>query len=103
MHNQPKSDGLSNNLNCILVENENNGLISLQNANNGSVTEMSKKEIVDPSVKNENMTVEKVFKDDKHNMCSLCKANKTHCYVCGLNIEDPEQKIVCKLCKLKQI
>lgn len=34
-------------------------------------------------------------------MCSLCKANKTNCFECGLDIEDSTQKIACKLCKLK--
>lgn len=115
---QPKSGDLSNNLNCVLVKNENTqlehinkdliklkdkieNLIDLKNGNIDLVPEISKEKTVDPSVKTENMAVEKVIKDDKHNMCSLCKANKTNCFLCGLNIEDPGQKIICKLCKLK--
>jgi len=118
LYDKQKSGDISNNLNGILVKNENTQLeninkdlielknekkelIYLTNANKGLVPEISKEKTVDHSVKTENVTVEKVLKDDKLNMCSLCKANKTNCFLCGLNIEDPGQKIVCKLCKLK--
>lgn len=42
---------------------------------------------------------EKVAKDDSKLMCSLCRANKSYCFACGLEIEEVGQKIDCKLCK----
>lgn len=46
---------------------------------------------------------EHILINDSNFMCSLCKANKTNCFVCGLYIEDISQKMMCKICKFFRI
>jgi len=100
---QSMSNDLSKDKNCdITTEDEIiQGLMELESMNEDSVRETSEDKIIETSIKSLNMTDEKGSKDDLKYMCSLCKANKTNCFVCGLDIEDPGQKIVCKLCELK--
>lgn len=106
LQNQLTSNDLSANINCIPSENDNVQLFNeLENANEDSVQEIPKEKVVD--IPNKCIDIssnnEQVFKSESKNICSLCKANKTNCFVCGLDIEDPKQKLVCKLCKFNII
>lgn len=99
---QSKSDDLTKVSNCILTENENiQEIIKSESVNENSIQETSDEKLIDIPTKSTNTSNENIFKDDSKYLCSLCKANKTNCFVCGLDIEDAEQKIVCKLSKLK--
>lgn len=98
---QCSSSTNKNDKNCDVTKNEiTQGLIEFEDVNEGSIRETSEETIVETSsIKSLNMTDEKESKHDLKLMCSLCKANKTNCFICGLDIDDPGQKIVCKLCK----
>lgn len=99
---QSKSDDLSKISSSILTGSENSQeIVKLESVNEDSIQETSDDKMIDIPTKPTNAANEKIFKDDSKYLCSLCKANKTHCFVCGLDIEDNEQKIVCKLSKLK--
>lgn len=87
-----KNSDIPSDTNSILAENE------CENVDKDIVPTTSKELSVDSSVISMDIVNEKVSLDDTL-MCSLCKAKKTICFVCGVNIEDSEQKIVCKLCK----
>lgn len=106
LHDQPKSDDLSINIKCISSENDNiQQFNELENVNEDSIHELPGKKIVDmPNTSNSILlTNEQVFTSESKNICSLCEANRTICFVCGLDIVDSEQKLVCKLCKFNII
>lgn len=82
----------------ITIENVNNpGLIELENMAKDSIEE----NIGDTAIASTDSSVskEKLSKVNLKYLCSLCKADKTICFVCGLDIEDSGQKITCKICK----
>jgi len=93
-------DDLSMDKNCDVEDQLFQVFDELESVNEDSIQETSEEKIVETSTKSLNMLDEKLSNDDLKYMCSLCRANKTNCFVCGLDIEDPAQKIVCKLCKL---
>lgn len=105
LHDQPKSDDLSINIKSISSENDNQQFSELENVNEDSIQEIPGKEVVDiPNKSNSILLInEQVFISESKNMCSLCEANRTICFVCGLDIVDSEQKLVCKLCKFNII
>ncbi|XP_029345149.1 histone-lysine N-methyltransferase NSD2 isoform X5 [Acyrthosiphon pisum] len=92
--NQFESDELFKNDNCILTENDNTQS-ELESVNEDSISGTSEEKNVTPTVP---INIdEKISLDNLKYMCSLCKAGKTNCFVCGLDIDDPGQKIVCKI------
>lgn len=96
LHNQPKSDDLSTNIKYIPPEDDNIQQISkLEKVTKESIKKISDKKIVDTLIKSTNE-----FENESKNICNLCEANKINCFLCGLHIEDTEQKVVCKLSKL---
>lgn len=105
MPDQSISDELSKNINGIYPDNDNTkGLSELEILDKDSIQEINTSPIDennDDLIKLQNNSVnnEKSKSDSKY-MCSLCKANKIYCFSCGLDIDDLEQKIVCKICKL---
>lgn len=85
----------------VIIKNENKeGSSELISGSEEPIQELSEVKIDDTSIKPIFLTNDKEFKDDLKYKCSLCRANKTNCFVCGLGIDDSGQKIVCKLCKL---
>lgn len=66
--------------------------------NKDPTLEISEDKMINTPMKYSNN--EKMSKYDSKYMCSLCQADKTNCFVCGLEIDDPGQKIMCKMCKL---
>lgn len=99
-HDQPKSDDVSENSNCILPEKVNTQeLNKLESVVRDSIQEMEDKHF-DPATETTLNSSSTPESNDSKYMCSLCKASKAKCFVCTLDIEDPGQKIVCKLCKL---
>lgn len=101
-HDQTNSNSLSHNTNSIFVKNENTQELSeLENSSKDLVSKTFEDTVTDSSVRSINVRNDKLSVDDIKHMCSLCKADKTNCFVCGLAIKDPEQKVVCKLGKLK--
>ncbi|VVC28087.1 Hypothetical protein CINCED_3A006750 [Cinara cedri] len=95
LHTQPESNDLSSNIKLVPSENDNIQQFSeLENVNQDSVKEISDEKVVDTPVVSTN---ELVLKSEPKYKCSLCAANKTNCFVCGLDIEDTKQKVVCKL------
>jgi len=95
--NQVGSDEPFKNDSCILTENDNTQS-ELESINEDSIRGTSEEKNV-PQIVPINI-------DEKiplENVCSLCKANKTNCFVCGLVIDDPGQKIACKMCELKYL
>lgn len=84
--------------NYITVENVNNPEVNeLENVAKDSTEENiddAPNTSTDPSV-----SKEKISKENLKYLCSLCKVDKTNCFVCGLEIEDSGQKITCKICK----
>lgn len=102
-NDQTESNSLSDDTNSIYVKNENTLVLSeLENSSKDLVSKTSE-DTVTTSVKSINVRNDKLSIYDIKHMCSLCKADKTYCFVCGLAIKDPEQKVVCKLGKLKQL
>jgi len=97
--NQLESDSLFTNDSCIVTENENTQS-ELESVNEDSIQGTSEEKNVDTSIVPINID-EKTPSDNLKYMCSLCKANKSNCFVCGLIIDDSGQKIVCKICKLQ--
>lgn len=96
--NQFESDKLFKNDPCILTENENTQS-EVESANEDSIRGTSEEKNVTQIVP---INIdEKLPLDNLKYMCSLCKADKTNCFVCGLVIDDSGQKIACKICKLK--
>lgn len=96
---QFESDELFKNDSCVLTENENTQS-ELESVNEDSIRGTSEEKNVTPTVPINNID-EKISLDSLKYMCSLCKADKTNCFVCGLLIDDSGQKIACKICKLK--
>jgi len=96
--NQHESDKLFKNDTCILTENENTQS-ELVSVSEDSIRGTSEEKNVTPIVPTN--IDEKLPLDNLKYMCSLCKADKTNCFVCGLVIDDSGQKIVCKICKFK--
>jgi len=96
--NQIESDELFKNDSCILTENDNTQS-ELESVSEDSISGTFEEKNVTPTVPI-NIDDKLSFYNFKY-MCSLCKAGKTNCFVCGLDIDDPRQKIVCKICKLK--
>lgn len=98
-HYQTDSNSLSDNTNSIFVKQENTQELSkLENSSKDLVSKTFEDTVTDFSVRSINV------RDDElsiQHMCSLCKADKTYCFVCELAIKDREQKVVCKLGKLK--
>lgn len=98
----PTSDGLtdiSKDKKCIFTTNEDTKRLNeLEIINKEPILEISKEKVINTSMKSG--TNEKISKDDSKFMCSLCKADKTYCFACGLDIEDFGQKIMCKMRKL---
>ncbi|XP_015369932.1 PREDICTED: histone-lysine N-methyltransferase, H3 lysine-36 and H4 lysine-20 specific-like [Diuraphis noxia] len=92
--NQFESDKLFKNETCLLTANENTQS-ELESINEDSIREISEEKNVTPIVPIK--IDEKLPLDNLKYMCSLCKANKTNCFVCGLVIDDSGQKIVCKI------
>lgn len=90
------SDDLSINKSYINIDDENTQQLSELESLNGVLVQ---EKIVDASIKPITINNENISDDDLKYMCSLCKANKTNCFECGLDIEDSTQKIACKLCK----
>ncbi|XP_022183535.1 probable histone-lysine N-methyltransferase Mes-4 isoform X2 [Myzus persicae] len=90
--NQIESDEPFKNDNCILTENE-NPQSELESMNEDSIQGTTDEKIVTPIVPID----EKIPLENLKYMCSLCKADKTNCFVCGLIIDDPGQKIACKI------
>lgn len=83
---------------CILTDNENTQS-ELESVNEYSIWGTSEEKNVTQIVP---INIdEKLPLENSKYMCSLCKADKTNCFVCGLVIDDSGQKIVCKICKLK--
>ncbi|XP_026815267.1 histone-lysine N-methyltransferase NSD3-like isoform X2 [Rhopalosiphum maidis] len=93
--NQLESDDLFKNDNCILTENENTQS-ELESVNEDSIQGTSEEKNVNTSIVPINSD-EKIPLDNLKYMCSLCKADKTNCFICGLVIDDSGQKIVCKI------
>lgn len=101
---QSISNDLSINNSYSNIDDENTQQLSeLETANGVLIQETSKEKIIETSIKPLTMNNENISNDDLKYMCSLCKANKTNCFECGLDIEDSTQKIACKLCKLKSM
>lgn len=100
-HDQTDSNSLSDNTNSIFVKNENTQELSeLKNSSKALISKTFEDTVTDSSVRSINVKNNKLSYDIKH-MCSVCKADKTYCFVCDLAIKDPEPKVVCKLGKLK--
>lgn len=96
--NELDSDNLFKNDSCILNDNENTQS-ELESVNEDSIQETSEEKNIDVPIVSINID-EKIPLDNLKYMCSLCKANKTYCFLCGLVIDDSGQMIVCKICKL---
>lgn len=96
--NELESDNLFKNNSCIINENENTQS-ELESVNEDSIQETSEEKNIDVPIVPINID-EKIPLDNLKYMCSLCKANKTNCSICGLVIDDSGQMIVCKICKL---
>lgn len=88
-HDQPKSDDEKVNT---------QELNELESVVKDSIQKMENKHFDSAIETSLNSSV--VPENDSKYMCSLCKVGKAKCFVCTLDIEDPGQKIVCKLCKL---
>lgn len=96
------SDDLSKTKHFINIDNENTPQLSkLENVNGVLIQEISGEKILETSIKHITMNNENNSNNNLKYMCSLCKANKTNCFDCGLDIEDSTEKIACKLCELK--
>lgn len=67
--------------------------------NVGNQIKRNKKKISDNKIVESlnKSTNEQVLK----NICSLCEAKTKNCFVCGLDIEDTQHKLICRLCKFK--
>lgn len=105
-----ESRPLSENINGIYTDNDNtSGLSELENVNKDSIQDTNicsvEEKNVNNLIKSQNISVinEKTSKGDLKYICSLCKADKINCFSCSLEIDDPGQKIICKICKLYNI
>ncbi|VVC34673.1 Zinc finger, PHD-type,Zinc finger, RING-type,PWWP domain,Zinc finger, RING/FYVE/PHD-type,Zinc [Cinara cedri] len=76
---------------CFVISNQEcNKKMKLKNVKKDSVQRTS---IFNIEIKSTN----ELLKKESKNICSSCKANKTDCFICGLLIDDTQQKLVCKL------
>lgn len=84
--------------NKTTIENVNNTeLNELENVSKESIKETISDSLITPT--DSSVCKEKLPKPDLKYLCSLCKVDKTYCYVCGLDIEDSGQRIACKICE----
>ncbi|XP_050438298.1 histone-lysine N-methyltransferase NSD2-like isoform X2 [Adelges cooleyi] len=64
-----------------------------------SSTEKIEKYLIKPKNKLTN-SVKTIKPIDLEHMCSLCKANKIYCFICGLNVDKDSEQQKCVTCKL---
>ncbi|XP_025406749.1 uncharacterized protein LOC112680773 isoform X2 [Sipha flava] len=69
-------------------------LNEIENLSKESIEENSDPPIISTD---SSVSKEKLSKPDLQYLCSLCRVDKTYCYICGLDIEDSGQRIACKI------